>query len=817
MNVASLGQAGATTETATVDTGAARYERLGLLGTGGMGEVHRVRDHVLGRVLAMKTMASDLRARPEQVARFLAEAQLTAQLEHPGIVPVHDMGRLADGRVWFTMKEVRGRSLGDVIAESHRGGRGTGWTLRRLVDAFLRVCEALAYAHARGVIHRDLKPGNVLVGEHGEVLVVDWGLAGLVDGGLRDVEPVHTGRDGVDAFATRAGTVAGTPAYMAPEQARGETARIGPRSDVYALGSILYQILTGCAPYEGASALDVVRAVVEGPPLPVAERRGVSSVPSELAAVCERAMAREPDDRFADATSVAVAVAAWMDGARREEQARRIAARAAEQVPLAADLRARARALQAEGAALLSSTRAWQPDGIKAAVWERQDAAADLERRANLVEVEEESLLRAALAEAPDLAEAHAALASRYRVLHSAAESAQRDTTRLEVLLRQHVQALPAAHAEREAHERYLSGNGTLDLATDPPGAEVLLYVHERFRRRLVPRFVRSLGRTPLRGSTLPMGTYVCVLRLEGHHEVRYPVHLSRNGHWHGVRPGSTAPEPIRLPPVGTLGVDDCYIPAGWFRAGDAELGGISPVRRVWCDAWVVRRFPVTNAEYIAFLDDLVAQGRVEEALRHAPRERAGTVGALGALIHAFDGRRFRLRPDADGDIWRADWPVFMIDWRGAEAYAAWQAARTAQAWQLLPELVWEKASRGVDGRTYPWGDAFDPSWTRMRESARRRSLPVSVRSYPVDRSVYGVRGTAGNVRDWCADLWNVSGPRVEGDIVVCEASADVRGSRAARGGGWGNTLSFIRSAQRSELVEGTRLDYIGFRLGRPA
>ncbi|WP_267888118.1 serine/threonine-protein kinase, partial [Sorangium cellulosum] len=161
----------------------ARYRDLGLIAGGSFGEVRRVRDTMLDRVLAMKVLRARFTRAPESRARFLAEAKLTADLQHPGIVAVHDLGEFEDGRLWFTMREVRGRTLGEVLDELHAsagpdGFRETpsGWTFRRLIDAFARLGQAVAYAHSRGVVHRDLKPENVMVGEFGEVLVMDWGL-----------------------------------------------------------------------------------------------------------------------------------------------------------------------------------------------------------------------------------------------------------------------------------------------------------------------------------------------------------------------------------------------------------------------------------------------------------------------------------------------------------------------------------------------------------------------------------------------------------------------------------------------------------------
>ena len=214
-----------------------RYEDLGLLGTGAMGEVRRVRDRELNRLMAMKVIRSRMMARPKVVARFIEEAQATAQLTHPGIVPVHELGRLLDGRLYFTMQLITGRTLRSILKEVHQASTHGNWgttddgvSLRQLVAFFKQACDAIAYAHARGVCHRDLKSENIMVGAYGEVQVVDWGLAKIwgeaLAESLEDEPPevVATHRSGQSALATQFGIVAGTPAYMPPEQAVGDVA-----------------------------------------------------------------------------------------------------------------------------------------------------------------------------------------------------------------------------------------------------------------------------------------------------------------------------------------------------------------------------------------------------------------------------------------------------------------------------------------------------------------------------------------------------------------------------------------------------------------
>src|SRR6202158_2931926 len=229
----------------TPDLSGTGYVLLDKLGAGGMGSVFRVEDTALGRQVALKVLGiADSSA--EFGARLLREAKIIAQLEHPGIVPVHDVGTLPDGRVFYTMKLVQGRRL-----DQHRDELGG---LPERLRTFQKICEAVSFAHAHQVLHRDLKPQNIMVGRFGEVLVMDWGLAKIRDAertenspGSREVR-AEGGASATDAAGvdTAHGMVLGTPGYMAPEQARGEAAAVGERSDVYSLGAVLRFLLAGC-------------------------------------------------------------------------------------------------------------------------------------------------------------------------------------------------------------------------------------------------------------------------------------------------------------------------------------------------------------------------------------------------------------------------------------------------------------------------------------------------------------------------------------------------------------------------------------------
>jgi serine/threonine-protein kinase len=283
------------------EPGLGRYVIGERLGRGGMGEVVRVRDERLGVDVAMKVLDERLVADALARRRFFAEATVTARLQHPGIVAVHDRGERPDGRLWYTMTEVRGRTFTSLLEEAHAEGPPDPAQLRRLLVVLRRVSEAVAFAHTRGVVHRDLKPDNLMVGPFGEVLVMDWGLA-------------RAPGDAVDP-----GEVVGTPEYMAPEQARGDVDRLGPAADVWALGVMLYQALAGRRPFEGGprAALQRLRS---GPTTPF-EGHDLTTFDPSLMSLCRDALAWRAEDRLPDAGAFAAELGAWLEGASRRAQA----------------------------------------------------------------------------------------------------------------------------------------------------------------------------------------------------------------------------------------------------------------------------------------------------------------------------------------------------------------------------------------------------------------------------------------------------------------------------------------------------------------
>jgi PAS domain S-box-containing protein len=303
--------------------------------SGGIGEVWRAYDEVLGREVALKWLKRDQAEHLDNRARFHREAQITGQLDHPGVVPVYDYSTTDDGtRCFYTMRFLRGRTLADVIAEFHRTRDDDGMVsgaFMQLLGHFISICNTMAFAHSRGIVHRDLKGDNVIVGKFGEVIVLDWGLAKRIgvdeEVGERKEDPswrpTESGRGESGIIATMQGERLGTPAYMAPEQALGSIDEIDERTDVYGLAAILYDILTGRPPFYGDDVVAVMNAVACEQPTPPSEV--VPGVPPELEHICLRGLAKQREQRWQSVTELSAAVQGWVNALaerKRTEQER---------------------------------------------------------------------------------------------------------------------------------------------------------------------------------------------------------------------------------------------------------------------------------------------------------------------------------------------------------------------------------------------------------------------------------------------------------------------------------------------------------------
>jgi serine/threonine-protein kinase len=299
-----------------------RYRVLRPHAKGGLGEVFVAEDVELHREVALKEIqpvhAHDATSR----SRFLLEAEVTGRLEHPGIVPVYGLGQYADGRPFYAMRFIHGDNLKEAIRSFHEAESPTrdpgerSLALRQLLGRFVDVCNAIAYAHSRGVLHRDLKPGNIMLGKYGETLVVDWGLAKAVGsrqqaaGSEEQTEPTLRPSSGSGVAATQMGSAIGTPAYMSPEQAAGQLDKLGPASDIYSLGATLYALLTGQSPFREGDVGEVLENVRAGGFVP--PRRINADIPAPLEAICLKAMATNPQDRYRTCDLLAEDIEHWL-------------------------------------------------------------------------------------------------------------------------------------------------------------------------------------------------------------------------------------------------------------------------------------------------------------------------------------------------------------------------------------------------------------------------------------------------------------------------------------------------------------------------
>ncbi len=306
----------------TVGSATSECQRFRLLrphARGGIGAVFVALDTELHREVAVKQILDHHAHEPVSRARFVLEAEVTGGLEHPGIVPVYGLGTYADGRPYYAMRFIRGESLKEAIERFHADAQLKGdagrksLELRQLLRRFTDVCNAIDYAHNRGVLHRDIKPSNIIVGKYGETLVVDWGLAkplGRLEPDLQTGERPLVLSAASGSTETLAGSALGTPAFMSPEQAEGDLERLGPWSDVYSLGATLYCLLTNKPPVEGADIAAVLAAVKKGEF--THPRQLDSSIAKGLEAVCLKAMAQKPADRYATSRALADDIELWL-------------------------------------------------------------------------------------------------------------------------------------------------------------------------------------------------------------------------------------------------------------------------------------------------------------------------------------------------------------------------------------------------------------------------------------------------------------------------------------------------------------------------
>lgn len=763
-----------------------RYVLGDELGRGGMGEVLSAEDTNLQRPVALKLLLHQ--DEPAMCMRFIDEARVTGQLQHPSVPPVYEMGRLADGRLFFSMKRIEGRTLRDIIEDLRDGipavQRSFGRV--RLLNVFAQICQTIAYAHARGIMHRDLKPDNVMLGAFGELTVMDWGLAKPFDAPERPSAPNVSKRITRGRFSTQAGDMTGTPHYMPPEQAAGRIEDLGAHTDIYSLGAVLYELLTLEPPFDGPSARAIREQVINEPVIPPSRRAPEREIPHEIEVLCLNCLRKDPVERPRSAAWIVEQIETFLEG--EQDRARKAAERArhvevgskaAEAYYAAAD--EHRRLVNRIGLAR-ARTKPWDTVPMRR-LWKQEDAARTA--RLNSAKALSTALAayHAALGVDGDHGPSMEALSALY---YSAFEAAERDNDSVRMA---HYENLVRAFDRDGQFEARLKGDGQLEIGRLPKNLKATLYrveVVDRVRRPARPQVLAS---TPVRLEPVPMGSYLVELSGPGLRSMPVPVYISRRERLR-LR--------LRLFPDSVVGSEFAHVVGGPARfGGDPRAQLARPATTVEVDDFFMGIRPVTAGEYLEFVNTLLRERGQGAAMARVPR-----INTKGPPLWPVGPEGLFRLPELDalGNEWAPSWPVVGISAYDADAYCQWMTERSGERHRLPTELEWEKAARGADGRLFPWGDRFEAAFCHMGVSRAGPPGRNPQGGFPVDLSPYNVESMAGGVSEWTATFLDDSEER-----------------RVVKGGNWASSPVECRAASRFGHRPEQVMQTVGFRVARDA
>jgi len=771
-----------------------RYRIGKEIGRGGMGVVHEAFDRSVGRFVAIKLLKDPQKKDKRDLMKLVREIQITGQLEHPNIMPIYDVGVLQDNRLFFVMKYIRGKNLLDIVLEMASGNRQVeeNYPLRKLVTIFYNVCQAVEFAHSKGVIHRDLKVENVMVGDHGEVLVLDWGLAMIKDFFDSDDSEQIVVRSpekmvrAISVGKTSNGSVIGTPCYLSPEQARGLVKEVDELTDIFCLGGTLYELLTLTPPYIGADAREVIdRAKLGKVELP-SSRAYDRLVPLELELICLKAMAPEKKNRYQSVQELMRDINRYLEGAaekeRREKASEEALSGGLDKLADYYVVKSKYNDLKKETMRLeLNARKGGVSYEEKEILWDSQDKLQKLSLEKTALFGQVLRSLQNAFTLNPQNQSPRKALFDVYYDCYIEAEN----ESRLEDAL--FYKSMLELYADETTIWR-LDGIGEVDLQSEPPGAGVTIEPLAEKRMRLLPTGERyEAGETPCK-IKLKRGHYVITIKSRGCADAIYPVFVERSKKFQII--SKLLPESDVLPGF-------ALVPAGESTLGGEDDGtfGALPKHALYIPDFCIQKLPVTMSEYAEFINDSASTMSEEQLLDALPQ----VLGANRPFFKKYDDGKWNVVDvDDDGDRYSPQWPVFGVTFNHALAYARWRSIKDGVDYRLPRYLEREKAGRGCDGRLYPWGNKFDPEFCHMRFSRHKTSKPQpqDVGANENDKSPYGVYDLSGNIRNWC-DSWFDSD----------------KTARVIRGGSWSLYDMFCRLKCRASAKPNARDVNTGFRL----
>lgn len=707
-----------------------RYRVGRTLGQGGLGIVVEAEDRNLGRKVAKKSLLHGKDASPSMLSNFLIEARVTGLLEHPNIIPIYDLGENADHTPFYTMRLLPSRNLLDVMQEGET-------SLTQLLRILQQVCMGLEYAHSQAVVHRDIKPANILLGQFGEVVIADWGIAKVLD---------HKTLSNTDSSLEETSThrLKGTPVYMAPEQI--EQALVTPALDQYALGIILYQVLTGEPPFLSDNLFTLLYQICSQSPIPPSSRTPSRQIPIDVEQICMRMLSKDPKQRFSSCREVYERLEEFLEGTKDRER-RHIAAMT--RVEAATKLSEQYRTLYRQSIELHQAWEtasrqidSWVDIEEKRTVWNQEEAYQHAQRESERIFGSAIQTYSQALEHEPGNALARAGLADLYWERFVEAEKSQDELSQIyyHELIRLY---------DDGRYSSLLEGTGQLTLETQPCSSVVDIYRYVERDRRLLPELLQQGLHTPF-SVALAMGSYMLHIQAEGYRSVHLPLFIERCGQ---VSPC------VCLYTEQDIGNEFVYIPGGGFSYGDPHASMGLPAQWVELDDFFMGRHPVTMGEYLTFLNELHSTNPAlatkmlprsgQEVYAHWDNRFGQYIPTRETLFH---GKIAEMYPAEHRYEWEL--PVFGVSWFDAIQYCRWRSHKENRFITLPTEEQWEKAGRGVDRRIFPWGNKFEATYCKMGRSRPPEYLqPEPIGIFAEDQSPYGMMDVVGTVAEWTLSL----------------------------------------------------------------